>query len=96
MNIFIFGASGATGNELVNQALALGHNVTAFVHNPSKLKIRHDNLKVVQGDVINYQLVEGTVKGQNAIISALGATSHAFQFICVSVCPCILFNHYNR
>ena len=79
MNILIYGASGATGHELVKQALALGHNVTAFVRNPSKLKIKHDKLKVIQGDVINYQLVVGAVKGQDAVLSALGAAS-AFKY----------------
>jgi len=75
MKILIFGASGATGHELVNQALTQGHIVTAFVRNPSKLKIKHDNLKVIQGDVIHYLLVENAVKGQDAVLSALGASS---------------------
>lgn len=75
MNILVYGASGATGHELVKQALAQGHNVTAFVRNPSKLKIKHDKLKVIQGNVINYRLVEGAVKGQDAVLSALGAAS---------------------
>ena len=75
MKILIYGASGATGHELVKQALAQGHNVTAFVRNPSKLKIIHDKLKVVQGDVVNYQLVDVAVKGQDAVLSALGASS---------------------
>ncbi len=75
MNILIYGASGATGHELVKQALAQGHNVTAFVRSPSKLKITHDKLKVIQGDVINYKLVESAVKGHDAVLSALGASS---------------------
>lgn len=75
MNILIYGASGATGHELVKQALAQGHIVKAFVRNPSKLKIIHDNLEVVQGDVINYKLVEDSVKGQDAVLCALGASS---------------------
>jgi len=79
MNILIFGASGATGHELVNQALAQGHHVTAFVRNPSKLKIENDKLKVIQGDVVNYPLVESAVKGQDAVLSALGAAS-AFKY----------------
>lgn len=53
MNILIFGASGKTGHELVNQALAQGHQVTSFVRTPPKLKITHDNLKVIRGDVTN-------------------------------------------
>ena len=75
MKILIFGASGATGHELVNQALTQGHIVTAFIRNPSKLKIKHDNLIVIQGDVIHYPLVENAVKGQDAVLSALGASS---------------------
>jgi len=75
MKILIFGASGKTGHELVQQALAQGHLVTAFVRNPSKLKITNDNLKVIQGDVMNYQVVEDAVKGHDAVLSALGAAS---------------------
>jgi len=75
MKILIFGASGKTGNELVKQALAQGHSVTAFVRNPSNLKITNENLKVFQGDATNYQLVEDAVKGNDAVFSTLGAAS---------------------
>lgn len=75
MNIIIFGASGKTGQELVKQALAKGHHVCAFVRNPSKLTFAHDNLKIFQGDAINYQLVEEAVQGQYAVFSTLGAAS---------------------
>jgi len=75
MNILIFGASGVTGHELVKQALAQRHSVTAFIRNPSKLKIKNDKIKVIQGDVINYQLVEAVVKGHDSVLSALGAAN---------------------
>ena len=75
MQILIFGASGKTGHELVKQALAQGHRVTAFVRNPPNLKITNENLKVIQGDAINYQLVEEAVKGHDAVFSTLGAAS---------------------
>lgn len=75
MNLLIFGASGRTGQELVKQALRNGDQVTAFVRDPSKLTLRHDNLKIFQGDVVKYQLVENAVKGQDAVLSALGASS---------------------
>lgn len=73
MNILIFGASGLTGHHLVKLALMTGHTVTAFVRNPVKLKIEHAQLKIVCGNVINYELVEKTVTGKEAVISALGA-----------------------
>ena len=79
MNIVIFGASGATGHELVKQALGRGHRVTAFVRNPSKLIITHANLNVIQGNVIDYSVVEKAIKGNDAALSALGASS-PFKF----------------
>ena len=74
MNLVIFGASGATGRELVEQSLAQGHVVTAFVRNPAKLTSRHERLKIIQGDVRDFASVEQAVKGQEAVLSALGVT----------------------
>jgi putative NADH-flavin reductase len=79
MNLLIFGASGKTGQHIVSQALEQGHFVTAFVRNPLKLKISHNNLNVIEGDVVNYQIAEKAIKGQDAVLSALGASS-PFKF----------------
>lgn len=46
MKITILGATGQTGQHLVNQALQQGHTVTAVVRNPGKIAVHHDNLKV--------------------------------------------------
>jgi putative NADH-flavin reductase len=75
MKILIFGASGATGYNLVSQALEKGHDVRAFVRDPSKLKLENKNLSVFQGDVSNHQQVDDAVKGQEVVISALGAST---------------------
>jgi putative NADH-flavin reductase len=75
MKILIFGASGATGRNLVSQALSQQHFVTAFVRNPSKLNIVNDRIKIIRGDVGDYQNVEGATMDQDAVISALGASS---------------------
>jgi putative NADH-flavin reductase len=72
MNIAIFGATGGTGRALVDQALAQGHQVTAFVRNPAALTITHPRLRVVQGDVLDPASVEAAVAGQGAILNALG------------------------
>lgn len=48
MKIAVLGATGQTGQYLVNQALQQGHTVTAIVRNPGKLTVQHDNLKVKQ------------------------------------------------
>jgi putative NADH-flavin reductase len=75
MNIIIFGASGRTGQELVKQSLEKGHVVTAFVRNPLKMTIADNNLKIYQGDVSDYTKVADAIKGQDAVLSALGAAS---------------------
>lgn len=72
MKIIVFGAAGGTGSEIVKQALEAGHDVTAFVRTPAKMKIQHPKLKLVTGDVLDAAAVERAVAGQEAIISALG------------------------
>lgn len=72
MRIVVFGASSASGKLLVEKALALGHEVSAFVRDPSKLGATHPKLKVIQGDALNSSQVEGAVKGSDAVLSTLG------------------------
>jgi uncharacterized protein YbjT (DUF2867 family) len=72
MRVLVVGATGGTGRQLVAQALDLGHEVTAFVRNPSKLEVRHPRLTVAQGDVLDYASVEAAVCGHDAVLSALG------------------------
>jgi uncharacterized protein YbjT (DUF2867 family) len=77
LRILIIGATGGTGRELVRQALEQGHQVTALVRNPKKMKLEHANLRVVQGNVRNYDSVESAMGGQSAVLCALG-TKHFF------------------
>ena len=72
MNLLIFGATGGTGRAIVTQTLEQGHRVTAFARNPDAVKTKHKNLVVVQGDILDYASVERAVKGQDAVLSALG------------------------
>lgn len=72
MKVLIIGATGATGRALVAQALARGHEVTALARNPDRLAIRHEHLRVIQGDVLDPTAVDEAVAGQEAVVSALG------------------------
>ena len=74
MRVLILGASGATGHEVVRQALAQGLNVTAFVRDPARLELYAPTLRVFQGDVGDYAAVAGAVEGQDAVISTLGVS----------------------
>lgn len=73
MKIVIFGASGATGRELVEQAVAAGHEVCAFVR--SAAAVEAQGVHVCQGDIVDAAAVSGALAGQDAAISVLGAPS---------------------
>lgn len=72
MKILIIGATGGTGKAIVKHALDQGHAVTAFVRNPAKMTITHEELVVVKGNVLDYDSVDHAVQGHHAVISALG------------------------
>jgi putative NADH-flavin reductase len=72
MKLLVFGATGGTGGRLVQQALEQGHVVTAFARDPRKIRLTHENLRVVQGDILRPESVETAVAGQEAVLSALG------------------------
>mgnify|MGYP000994147534 CR=1 FL=1 len=72
MNVLIFGATGGIGKWAVRHALEKGHQVTAFVRNPSKLKMEHSSLRVIRGDIFDYPGVRAALTGQDAVIWCVG------------------------
>ncbi len=71
MRLLVFGATGGTGRALLDQGLAQGNEVTAFVRNPAALAARA-GLTIVAGDVTDAAAVSRAVAGQEAVLSALG------------------------
>jgi putative NADH-flavin reductase len=53
MHLFILGATGGIGRQLVDQALERHHQVTSFVRSPQKLGAAGGGLTLIQGDVHN-------------------------------------------
>jgi len=71
--LLILGPTGGTGQQLVTQALEAGHEVTVFARSPEKISARHDRLRSVTGGVIeDGALLADAMRGQDAVISALG------------------------
>ncbi len=59
---------------MVRLGLDYGHTVTAFARDSAKLAdMRSDQLRVVQGDVLDPSKVLEGVAGQEAVLSAIGA-----------------------
>ena len=72
MKLLIFGATGGTGRQCIDQALAQGHQVTAFVRQPAALAVQHPDLTIIQGDITDQDAVQRAIPGHDVVISALG------------------------
>ncbi|MFD4589537.1 NAD(P)-dependent oxidoreductase [Streptomyces rubiginosohelvolus] len=74
MRITVFGATGGVGQEIVGQALAAGHEVTAVVRDPDRLPEPLDRAAlhgVVRLD--DEAAVRAAVAGRDAVLSGLGS-----------------------
>jgi putative NADH-flavin reductase len=76
MQIAVFGATGGTGQQVVEQALAAGYRIRALVRDPIKLAAR-DGLTLIQGDVLDQAAVDRCVEGSDAVICVLGSHGSA-------------------
>ncbi|WP_216215232.1 NAD(P)-dependent oxidoreductase [Amycolatopsis aidingensis] len=74
MRLTVFGASGGTGTQLVRQALAAGHEVTAVVRDPARLPVRHAALTVLTAEVTDPDALRPALEGAEAVFSALAAS----------------------
>ena len=75
MRIILFGATGKTGLCFVEQALAHGHTVTAFLRDPAKLPVEHPKLHKVVGDIQDRASIDKALAEAepfDVAISALG------------------------
>jgi putative NADH-flavin reductase len=72
MKLFVIGATGRTGQEIVQQALERGHNVTAFVRSPEAVNLKHERLTVLQGNAANENQLAEAMQSHEAVLSALG------------------------
>lgn len=78
MNVFLLGATGSTGYEILKRLIKDHHTVKALVRNPAKLNLS----EITQGKEVHIELITGGVfeqdklvehfKGCDLIISALG------------------------
>jgi putative NADH-flavin reductase len=72
MKLIVLGATGATGLEIVRQAIERGHSVTALVRSPAPLKPFGDRISVQQGDLLNSADLARAIRGHDAVLSAFG------------------------
>jgi uncharacterized protein YbjT (DUF2867 family) len=72
--VLVAGATGGTGQEVVDQALTKGYRVRALVRDEAKARMLFgDRVQYVVGDVREPRSLKRAVKGVDQVISALGA-----------------------
>lgn len=70
--IALFGGTGGTGLHVTQKALDAGYRVKALVRTPEKMTRTHENLEVIQGDVLNPEEVRKVVSGSDVVVSVFG------------------------
>jgi putative NADH-flavin reductase len=76
MKLTIIAATGGVGRELLEQAVAAGHDVTAVVRNPGKLSRQ---VRAVTTDLTapDPAALESAIAGRDAVLSGLGPHSNS-------------------
>jgi putative NADH-flavin reductase len=76
MKLTIFAATGGIGRQLLDQAIAAGHDVTAVARNPATLP---PQVRTVRADLASVEpaALAAAAGGADAVLSALGPRSRA-------------------
>ena len=98
LDIVIYGATGEVGSHVVREALDRNHRVTAVSRHPDSVELRHPNLSVVKGDLLDKASVAETVAGKDVVILSVRgvigdseAPESALQFIAAEMLVDVLF-----
>jgi putative NADH-flavin reductase len=80
LRLFVLGATGHIGAQVVDIALARGHSVTAFVRSPGKITRKDPTLTVLEGSPLSADHLARALPGHDAVLSSLGpSTREAFR-----------------
>jgi uncharacterized protein YbjT (DUF2867 family) len=72
VKLFVIGATGRTGQEIVQQALARNHHVTAFVRSPESITLQNERLSVLKGNAMDENQLFRAIQNHDAVVSTLG------------------------
>ena len=73
MKITLFGATGRTGRQILSQALAEGHLVTAVGRSPRAVFEPHPQMQIAVAAFDDQVAVRAAMHGCDAVLSAVGA-----------------------
>ncbi len=81
MKIALFGATGKTGQQFLEQALEGGYNIKALVRTPAKITYKSDNLEIIKGDILNEGDVIQTASTCDIIVSLFGHVKNSPEWL---------------
>jgi len=73
VKLFVIGATGRTGTEIVQQALARGHSATAFVRSPENITLKSERLAIRRGSPTDEDQLFDAMQNHDAVLSTLGS-----------------------
>jgi putative NADH-flavin reductase len=98
LDIVVYGATGEVGSHVVKEALDRGHRVTAVSRSPSSVEMRHADLSIVKGDLLDKNSVAETVTGKDVVVLSVRGVigdsetpDSALQFIAAETLVDVLF-----
>lgn len=75
MKVTVLGATGGTGQWVIKLLLKEGHDVTAYVRHPEKIKNKSEKLRLVKGEISDKEQLGKTLLDQEVVLSCLGSNT---------------------
>jgi putative NADH-flavin reductase len=72
MKVLVLGATGGVGRHILQLGTQRGHELTALVRKPEKLKSWESRVRTIKGGALDKDTVDQAVRGQEASIYAIG------------------------
>jgi putative NADH-flavin reductase len=72
IKIAVFGGGGRTGKYLITQLIEKGYSLKVLLRDLETFKIKSPLIQIVQGDAIDFTIVNSLIDGCQAVISTIG------------------------
>ena len=79
MKLALFGATGSTGQHIIEEALKQGYALSVYSRDAKKLAAFAGKVEIVVGDLQDRDAIAKCVQGADAVISALGPNGFKVQ-----------------
>ncbi len=70
--VFLTGATGFVGTEILKTLLDKGYRVKALVRDVSKLAVKDERIEIVKGDILDAESVNRGIVGSDVVINLVG------------------------